>query len=114
MRAINREVSGQTIDVWSLIANLKEKDKLTMTLEELKDDISRYDGGRTCTFVMGASCAEGGTYNPNIPFDQQSTYGKWRMAGGRCPEGDRYDDNCSARCSGPKKDCIFFCPYVCR
>ena len=93
-------------------SNRVQKSKTSMTLEELTDDISRYYGGRTCTFVMGASCAEGGTYNPNIPFDQQSIYGKWRMAGGKCPEGDQLDDNCSSRCRGPTGD--FISTYVCR
>lgn len=95
MRAINIEVSG----IWGLLALLKTKKKMEMTYEELKDDISRYHkpnsnepGGRNCDLVMGESCTAGGKYNPNIPFEQQSPYGRWRMAGGFCPEGQTYDD----------------------
>jgi hypothetical protein len=63
------------------------------------DDISRYHkpnsnepGGRNCDLVMDESCTAGGKYNPNIPFEEQTPYGKWRMAGGFCPEGQTYDD----------------------
>ena len=79
--------------------NRIQKSKMSMTLEELKDDISRYHkpgtnvtGGRDCDFVMGQSCASGGAYTPSIPFEQQGPYGKWRMAGGFCEEGKIYDD----------------------
>jgi hypothetical protein len=53
---------------------------------------------------MDESCTAGGKYNPSIRFEEQTPYGRWRMAGGFCPEGQTYDDaytNNPTRCTYP-------------
>jgi len=97
-----------------------QKPKTEMTLDELRDDISRYQRTNqylTCGYVMGVSCAGTDKYDEDTPktqenFEKQTVYGKWRMAGGKCASNWQLDENCSSRCKGPTSD--FFAKYECK
>jgi len=119
-----KKMKGQNTDTADLGVNVtfvnpfslpQQKPKTKMTLDELRDDISRYSVTNqylTCGYVMGVSCADGGSYDETIPFEQQSVYGKWRMAGGKCASGWQLDEKCSSRCNGPKGG--FASTYECK
>jgi hypothetical protein len=91
---------------------LVETNGTVLPLEDLVEKVKMSNtGGDYCNKVMGVSCGDGGEYDSSIPFVNQTPYGKWRMAGGRCGLGDFYDHNCSAGCKGSNKK---FGGYVCR
>ena len=112
----------------SLLFSFFPKAKTEMTLDELRDDISRYQRTNrfiTCGYVMGVSCAGTDRYDEDTPktqenFEKQTVYGKWRMAGGRCREfanayssvdSDAWDidEKCSSRCKGSTNSGTYEC-----